>query len=484
AAADKAAAERAAAERAAAAKAATEKAAAEKAAFAKAAAERAAAEKAILEKDLVPFLCAVGFHPADASDLGTILLRNGVRVPVSALAQTDEHICLLLHKAGLPDGLAVQVPLLLDALRSVRASRSAVAAATNPGQDVGDWLRDDVGFDNVSATEIEPVFTAQDVEMDTMGVVLAQEEGEIVELVASLPVGVRLPLLEALHDARAGRLKPRPDPASTRAVLEAAWCVTEEVAAWLTTLPSMNTKGVRAVVAACHARGIRTKGCLLAQSNKIISELLSVLPKGPQKPLQDAMRSARKEGLGWNVSGTPRDASAFESLATFATFQAAPGDVKALEQEQGRVMDIARAGKEAEKGQVFKQATKHVEEVETSCFCFASTSYSTVSDSGNTRCVKCGEDKRQHLGPSERCFDPTDFACKTCGGQESAHAKSSAGKMYCSNWFGIKAAFKCTHCSKLAAAHHGGSKFCKPEEQHACALCGKASKEHHGAGRT
>jgi len=378
----------------------------------------------------------------------------------------------------------VQVPLLLEALRSVRASRSAVAATINPGQDVGDWLRADVGLDDVSATEIEAVFKADGVEMDTMGLILAQEEGEIEELVVSLPAGVRMPLLEALHDARAGRLKPRPDPASTRAVLEAAWCVSEEVATWLTTLPTMNPKAVSAVGVACLARGIRTKGSLLAQSDPTLVALVSQLPKGPQKPLQDAMRSARKEGLGWRLSGTPRDASTFEPPATPTMFAAERGGVKALEQAQGRIMDIARAGKEAEKGQVFKQATKLVDEVETSCFCFSSTSATIVSDSGNTRCVRCGEDKSRHVGPSESCFDPTDFACTTCGGQESAHAKSSAGKMYCSNWFGLEAAFTCTHCSKLAAAHHGGSKFCKPEEQHACALCGKASKDHHGAVRT
>ncbi|KAJ1493340.1 hypothetical protein T484DRAFT_1879491 [Baffinella frigidus] len=332
AAADKAASEKAAAERAAAAKAAAEqvvaarereaKAAAAKAAAQKAAAQKAATEKALLEKDLVPWFCAVGFHPADAFDLAMILLRNGVRVPGSALAQTDEHICRLLYQAGLPDGLAVQVPLLLEALRSVRASRSAVAATINPGQDVGDWLRADVGLDDVSATEIEAVFKADGVEMDSVGVILAQEEGEIEELVASLPVGVRLPLLEALRDVRAGRLKPRPDPASTRAVLEVVWCVTEEVAPWLTALPTMTPKGVSAVEAACHARGIRTKGCLLAQRSPALSEIMTQLPKGPQKPLQDAIRSARKAGLGWNVSGTPRDASAFEPTATLTTQRA------------------------------------------------------------------------------------------------------------------------------------------------------------------
>ena len=41
-------------------------------------------------------------------------------------------------------------------------------------------------------------------------------------------------------------------------------------------------------------------------------------------------------------------------------------------------------------GQAFKQATKQVEEVETSCFCFFdSTHTSFVPDSGNTRCVRC-----------------------------------------------------------------------------------------------
>ena len=301
-------------------KAAAEKAAAEKADAEKAAAEKAAAEKALLETGLQNWLSNAGFHPADAFDFGTILLRNGVRVPVSALAQTDEHLCRLLHKAGLPNGLVVQVPLLLDALRSERASRGAVSAAIDPGQDVGDWLRDDVGLDQVSAAEIEAVFKAEDVEMDSMGVILAQEEGEVDELVASLPAGVRQPLLEALSDARAGRLKPRPDPANTRAVLETAWCVSGEVAAWLTALPSMNAKGVSAVEAACLARSIRTKGSLLAQSATVLSELVAQLPKGPQKPLQNAIRSARKEGLGWNLSATPRDASTFEPLATLTVF--------------------------------------------------------------------------------------------------------------------------------------------------------------------
>ena len=310
-------------------KAAAEKVVAEKAAAEKAAAESAAAEKALLEKGLLPWLSNSGFHSADAVDFGTILLRNGVRMPVSALAQTDEHLCRLLHKAGLPDGLAVQVPLLLDALRSVRASRGAVAAAVDPGQDVGAWLRDDVGLDDVSAAETEAVFKADDVEMESMGVIMAQEEGEIDDLVASLPAGVRQPLLEALRDARTGLLKPRPDPASARAVLEAAWCVSEEVAAWLTALPSMNPKGVSAVESACLARSIRTKGALLAQSDTVLAELVAQLPRGPQKPLQDAIRSARREGLGWNLAATPRDASAFEPPATLTVFAVPPQPLSA-----------------------------------------------------------------------------------------------------------------------------------------------------------
>ena len=98
---------------------------------------------------------------------------------------------------------------------------------------------------------------------------------------------------------------------------------------------------------------------------------------------------------------------------------------------------------------------------------------------------RCAEDKSRHVGPSESCFDPKDFVCKTCGGLESAHARSGSGKMYCSNWFGLEAALKCTHCSKDAASHHGAGprKFCEPEEAHRCALCGKAGKEHHGAGK-
>jgi hypothetical protein len=281
--------------------------------------QAAAAEKALLEAGLLPWLTSLGFHPADAWDLAVTLVRNGVRVPVSVLAQTDDYIARLFSKAAL--GLAVQVPLLLHAVRAVRASRSGVATEINPKQDVGDWLRDNVGLDGLSAQEIEAVFKSKDVEMDSMGVILAQEEGEIDALVASLPPGVRQPLIEALRDARDDLLKPRPDPSSTPAVLEAAWCVSEEVATWLTALPSMNPKGVSAVEAECNARSIRTKGSLLAQSEGVLSNIVSQLPKGPQKPLQDAIRSARKEGLGWNLSATPRDASALEAPAALSTFE-------------------------------------------------------------------------------------------------------------------------------------------------------------------
>jgi hypothetical protein len=56
--------------------------------------------------------------------------------------------------------------------------------------------------------------------------------------------------------------------------------------------------------------------------------------------------------------------------------------------------------------------------------------------------------------------------------------------MYCSDWSALAAAFECTHCSRVAAAHHGAARqLCEPEEAQRCAVCGKAGAEHHGAGR-
>ena len=117
-----------------------------------------------------------------------------------------------------------------------------------------------------------------------------------------------------------------------------------------------------------------TKGSLIAHSPALLKALAAPLPQGLQKPLLDAVESARQSGRGWRAQPAPAPAA----------FTIQGGEGRAFSTWERK----------------FKLGSS---------------------------CKHCSEGKSWHFvfGASRYCFSPQKFPCSSCGKTEAMHFGSA-----------------------------------------------------------